>query len=136
MFNGFPYLRKDEERQGSLLTSVVLKLTEPLRNRGYNVCCDNFFISLDVTRKLGQKKTSLVGTIRQSCREMPEQMKVRRDLHSTTVVTTVSLTAYQCKNEKQVLLLSSMHPDVNVPTENNRKRKPETILFSNKNSGS
>ena len=139
LFNGFPYLGKDEERQGSLPTSVVLKLMEPLQNRGYNVCCDNFFTSLDVTRKLIQKKTSLVGTIRQRRREVPEQVKARQELHSTTVVTTsaasstVTLTAYQCKKAKQVLLLSSMHPNVTVPTENNRKRKPDTVLFYNKN---
>ena len=59
LFNGFPYLRKDEEWQGSLPTSVVLKLMVPLQNCGYNVCCDNFFTSLDVTQKLVQKKDKL-----------------------------------------------------------------------------
>ena len=66
-------------------------------------------------------------------------MKVRLDWHSTAVVTTsaasstVSLTAYQCKKTKQVLLLSSMHPDATVPTKTNRKRKPEAVSFYNRN---
>ena len=66
--NGFLYLGKDEEWQCSLPTSVVLKLMEPLQNRGYNVRCDNLFTSLDVTRKLAQEKTRLVfGEIVEKC---------------------------------------------------------------------
>jgi len=33
---------------------------------------------------------------------------------------------------KSVIILSTLHPDVEVSSENNTKKKPETVLFYNK----
>jgi len=54
LFNGFPYVSKDETRNSdvSVSTDVVLKLMAPLFQQGYNVICDNFFTSLDLALRL------------------------------------------------------------------------------------
>ena len=138
MFNGFPYLGKVETRPGnvSVPTDVVLKLIHPFSKKGYNVTCDNFFTSLDLARQLAQKQCSIVGTIRQHRREIPEESKKKKQLHATDVFKydgnlNLTLTSYQCKTSKSVVVLSSLHPDVQIPEEQNPKQKPETILFYN-----
>ena len=91
MFNGFPYLGKDETRPGnvSVPTDVVLKLIHPFSKKGYNVTCDNFFISLDLARQLAQKQCSIVGTIRQHRREIPEESKKRSSFMQPTFSSTM-----------------------------------------------
>jgi len=140
LFNGFPYLGKDDSKKSDVSVScnVVLKLVAPLFNKGYNVTCDNYFTSVDLALRLAKQKCSLVGTIRQNRREIPNECKVSKQLHETTVMkhegnTPMTLTSYQCKKSKCVLLLSTLHPDVQIPIEGNHKKKPDTILFYNKN---
>ena len=56
LYNSFLYLGKDESRDYSvsLPTYVVTKLMQPNFKRGYNVTCDNFFLSLDVPQRLAE----------------------------------------------------------------------------------
>ena len=60
LYNGFPYLGKDETRDTSMSmpTSVVMKLMKPLIKHGCNVTCDNFFTSLDVTARLAKENAA------------------------------------------------------------------------------
>ena len=140
LYNGFPYLGKDEIRDTSMSvpSNVVMKLMKPLFKHGYNVSCDNFFTSLDVAARLAKEKGSLVGTIRHNRRELPQAAKAMQQLHDTTPLkttissTSAALACYQCKKAKSVMILSTLHPDVAVSSENNPKKKPETVLFYNK----
>ena len=77
LFNGFPYLGKDENRDTSinLPKYVMTKLMQRIFKRGCNVTCDNFFTSLDVALHLANQKCSMVGTVRQNRRELPEAAK-------------------------------------------------------------
>ena len=74
LFNGCHYLGKDESRLNdvSVPTSIVIKLMSPLFGRGYNVICDNYFTSLDLSLRLAQERRStvrrLVG-IEEKCRK-------------------------------------------------------------------
>ena len=138
LYNGFPYLGKDSTRSGdvSVPTDVVMKLMSPLFKKGYNVTCDNYFTSLDLTLRLAEQHCSLVGTIRQNRREVPTVLKETQPLHESTILeyvgaTAVTITSYQCKKSQSVNILSSLHKDVTIPERNNPKRKPETILFYN-----
>ena len=76
-YNGFHYLGKDESRDTfvSLPAYVVTKLMQPIFKRGYNVTFENFFISLDVNPGLAEQKCSIVGTVRQNRRELPQAAK-------------------------------------------------------------
>lgn len=136
MFNGFPYLGKkvESEDSSSTPTNVVLKLVSPLFNKGYNVTSDNYFTSLELSQKLSAKKCSLVGTVRSNRREIPAVAKLKQNLHDTQVfshASGASLTVYQCKRSKSVILLSTLHRDVQIDTST-PKKKPETVLFYNK----
>ena len=42
------------------------------------------------------------------------------------------LTPYQCKAAKNVAVLSSLHPDVLVSSDENPKKKPDSVLYCNK----
>ena len=89
-----------------------------------------------------ENKRSFIGTVRQNRRELPREALVKQDVYDTKIFIETekrtSLTAYQCKKNKKVLLLSSLHKDVKIPEAkipeaNNPKHKLETVLFYNKN---
>ena len=131
LFNGFPYLGKDESSSGdvSVPTDVLIKLMMPLLKKGHNVTSDNYFTSLDLCLRLAKQGCSLVGTIRSNQREIPNNLKETCSLHDTTIVkladaavATVTITKYQCKKSKSVNILSSLHPNVVIPSE----KKPKT----------
>ena len=44
-FQIMPYLGQDEERVGALGMHIVMKLSEPLWYKGYNITTNNFFMS-------------------------------------------------------------------------------------------
>ena len=77
LFNSFPYLGKDENNDTfvSLPKYALTKLMLPIFKRGYNVTCVNFFTNLDVALHLADQKCSMVGTVRQNQRELPEAAK-------------------------------------------------------------
>ena len=140
VYNCFPYLGKNETRDISISVSinVVMKLMQLLFKHSYNVTCDHFFISLVVAVCLAKKKCSLVGTICQNCRELPRAAKAKQQMQETTIFkttnasTSVTLTCYQCKKAKSVIIQSTLHPDMGISSENNTKKKPETVLFTTK----
>ena len=120
LYNSFRCRGEDETRDTSvnLATHVMMKLMQLISKRGYNVTCDYFFVSLDVTMRLAEQKCSIVGTARQNHRELPPRCKTKQKLLETSLFnpaqagSTVSLTSYQSKKQKLVVLMSSLHPDV------------------------
>ncbi|GBP98328.1 PiggyBac transposable element-derived protein 4 [Eumeta japonica] len=135
VLNGFPYLGKDESRpqNQSLSESVVMRLVEPFANTGRNVTTDNFFTSLSLANNLLAKRTTIVGTLNRARREVPPYVK---SLHMTLFETKIlksdrcTLTIYQGKRNKNVLLLSTLHENVEIDS-NHPKKKPETVTFYN-----
>ena len=108
-----------------------------LFQQGYNVTCDNYFTSLGLALKIVEKKCSLVGTLRQNKREVPEECKKKKEPYETKVFrydgqTAVTFTSYQCKAAKNVAVLSSLHPDILVSSNKNPKKKPDSVLYCNK----
>lgn len=135
LINGFPYLGKDEQRPQNILLGehVVLKLMEPFLNKGRNVTTDNFFTSVKLAKELKKKGTSLVGTVNRSKKEIPSSLKdSREDLYRSRIYKheELTLTVYQGKPNKNVFLLSSMHPNVKIA--DGGKKLPETVEFYNK----
>ena len=134
-YNSFLYLGKDESRDTfvSLPAYVMIKLMQPIFKRGYNVTCDNFFTSLDVALCLAEQKCSIVGTVQQNYREPPQAAKRKQQQHETSLFTctqtaVATLISYQRKEQKSVIIMSTLHPDVEIPSHNNPKIKPETVL--------
>lgn len=134
VLNAFPYLGKDEQRpqDQNLGEYVVLRLAEPFLGAGRNITTDNFFTSLALARKLKAKKTSLVGTLNRIRKEIPRSVKHTKDaLHSSRLFKSgdTTLTSYQGKVHKNVLLLSTLHSSVEVASDG--KKLPETVHFYN-----
>ncbi|GBP11839.1 hypothetical protein EVAR_74487_1 [Eumeta japonica] len=102
-------------------------------NTGRNVTTDNFFTSLSLANNLLAKLTTIVGTLNRARREVPPYVK---SLHMTLFETKIlksdrcTLTIYQGKRNKNVLLLSTLHENVEIDS-NHPKKKPETVTFYN-----
>ena len=87
---------------------------------------------MNLAKKLKQKGTSLVGTLNKSRREVPTTIKTSKyPLHSTKIIKheDVTVTVYQGKAKKNVLILSTLHPNVHILS--NKKQTPETVRFYN-----
>ena len=126
-----PHLGSDEERVSSLGTHVIMTLMAPYLRRGHNVTTDNFFTTLDLAEKLADERTSLVGTIRQNRRELPNLEK--QDLHKSHFFQSgrTTLVTYQAKRAKSVSLVSTLHRGTKL--ENSTKKKLEIIVYYNEN---
>jgi len=135
VLNALPYLGKDNTKMvgDRVGENVVKKLVAPFVNKGRNITMDNYFTSANLAKDLMKKNTSIVGTVNRIRREVPLSAKLSKDpLYSSVVYKAgdMTLTCYQGKPNKNVLILSSMHPDVKVDSKT-LKKKPETVTFYN-----
>ena len=137
--NILPYLGAQEREQRgtkTLAEDVVSRLVSPVVNKGYNICCDNFFTSLKTAIYLMEKKSTIVGTLRKNRRELASEM-IRSDkqLHTSDFCYEEESKAvavnYQCKKNKSVCLLSTMH--TSAACDDSSKKKPAIINFYNVN---
>ena len=134
LVNGFPYLGKDLHRSSSesLSEHVVMALMEPFLNCGRNVTTDNFFTSMKLAVRLEKKKTSIVGTVNRVRREIPTEIRNSKEPRFSSKVlqsNKATLTVYQGKPSKNVLLLSTLHRTVLIL--DGPKKIPESIAFYN-----
>ena len=134
LVNGFPYLGKDAHRptNKSLSEYVVIQLVEPYLGKGRNVTTDNFFTSVKLAENLERRKTSIVGTMNRIRREIPQEIKTSKaPLYSSKILknNNMTLTVYQGKPSKNVLLLSTVHKNISIT--DGRKKIPETIQYYN-----
>ncbi|XP_073525350.1 uncharacterized protein [Phyllobates terribilis] len=134
--NGFPYLGKDDTRRAEdrLADHVVMKLLDPFLKKVRNVTTDNYFTSVKLAKQLKSKGTTIVGTLNKIRREVPKEIKsMKEELYNTKVFRNednFTLTVYQGKPNKNVVILSSVHPDVVVASDS-AKKTPETVKFYN-----
>jgi len=129
--NKKPYLGKDDQRVAPLGTHVVLTLMEPYFGRGYNVTVDNFFTSAELAKKLLEKRTSLVNTLRLNRKEIPVSSKLATHDSAFYSCDSLNLVKYQAKQTKTVVVLSTLHKVAACQTEG--KKKPESILCYSEN---
>ena len=132
--NALPYLGKDSSRKSGLGQHVVLKLLKPYYKSHRNVITDSFFTSSELGKELLSKKLFLTGTIRKNRKEIPPLASEQQPLHSTTFLNTneQSLTIYQTKKNKSVLILSTLFVK-DLEVTKGKKKLPNTIEFYNKN---
>jgi len=60
---------------------VVKTLMDPFLNKGYNVTVDNFFTSHSLAHYLLNKRTTLVGTVRQNSTFLCPAHLSKKNLH-------------------------------------------------------
>ena len=93
---------------------------------------DNFFTSVNLAKTLRQQGISIVGTVNRILKEIPREIKkIKENLYTTKIFKHdgCTLTVYQAKTAKNVLLLSTMRSTVYIGDD--RKSKPETVNFYN-----
>lgn len=80
-----------------------MDLMQPLLGKGYNVTCDNFFTNAELSEKLIEKRCSIVGTVRQYRREIPDIKDLQ--LHESKFYQDgkLNLTVYQAKKNKRFI---------------------------------
>ena len=138
--NVIPYLgaQEKESRAGApLAESVVLKLVQQVKNKGYNVTTDNFFTSLPLAKKLKDIDTTIVGTVRANSKHLSSQLtgsekgkKFQSKFYSEKD-TSCLFVNYQCKENKNVCLLSTMHNSPAVSS--GEKKKTAVVEYYNAN---
>lgn len=134
----YPYLGRQgaEDRHGDKIADyVVKKLLDPFTNNGFNVCTDNFFTSTSLANYLVSKGTTIVGTVKFNARFISDCFRQKSNLYESQFFSLESskvlAVAYQCKKNKKVILLSTMHKQP-IVTEG-EKKKPEIINYYNWN---
>jgi hypothetical protein len=93
-------------------------LVQPISGQdrgGRNVTTDNFFTPVDLANQLKNKKLTLVGTMKQNKREIPQEVKPARQRDEKPSIfgftKDLTLVSYVPKKNKSVVLLSSLHHD-------------------------
>ncbi|XP_069604265.1 piggyBac transposable element-derived protein 4-like [Ranitomeya imitator] len=134
--NGMIYCGKEADAPVQKDHSNIVKtLALPIFHSGKNITMDNYFTNLELANFLLQKQLTLVGTMRPNRREIPPIMKhnAQRPIYESVFgfCNEATMVSYKAKKEKSVILLSTMHHDESIDT-NDRKQKPEIILHYNK----
>lgn len=124
-----------EEREVNQGENVLIQLSNKYSNTGRTIVADNFFTTLEGTKRLAKMGLAFVGTIRSNKRCLPEQMKKNpaRPICSSLFgfhENLVSICSYVPKKNKAVNLLSTVHYTKFCEGE---ALKPEAILYYNAN---
>ncbi|GBN90560.1 hypothetical protein AVEN_212002-1, partial [Araneus ventricosus] len=113
---------------------VVMKFTQPyLGKPKRNVTTDSYFSTVKLCERFKSQSTSLVGTLRRDRIEVPPTEKLgKQNLYSTILYVKykdITLTVYQGKKNKNILLLSSLH---NAVINDDNEKKPESVTYYNR----
>ena len=112
---------------------MVKSLMESLLKKGYNVCTDNFFTTRNLAHYLLDNRATLLGTVRRNCRFLSPMHSLGKPLYESEFLSDsrgVLTTSYQCKKNRNVIVLSTYHKSPVVKTD--EKKKPEMIHLYNK----
>lgn len=124
---------KPEKDQGS---RVVKDLAQPIYGTGRGITTDNFFTSVGLANFLLEKNLTLLGTVRKSKPDTPDQMKIPGRPEKSSLFLfcqDVAMVSYVPKKGKLVHALSTQHSDVNVSEDDNLN--PVMILDYNRTKG-
>ncbi|MGH0158802.1 UNVERIFIED_CONTAM: hypothetical protein FKN15_045186 [Acipenser sinensis] len=123
-----------EDVQRNLGSNIMQQLCSQLWNTDRNITTDHFFTSVPLAEALLEKGLTLVGTLRQNKPDIPALMKASksREVHSTEFgfKENTTMVSYLPKKGKAVILLSTMHHDMSVDEES-EKKKPDVIKYYN-----
>ncbi|UYV83449.1 hypothetical protein LAZ67_23001049 [Cordylochernes scorpioides] len=120
--------------------SDVERLCEPIKGTGRNVTMDNWFTSYSLALKLLQQyRLAIVGTLKRNKKEIPSEFVISRGRNVHTSVfgfqSEMTLLSYKPKENKVILMLSTLHHDANIDDSTGELKKPEMIMFYNMTKG-
>lgn len=140
IFNAIPYLGKTTKTCDVPLDEYyVKKLSRPVHGTWRNITCDSSLTSVPLAKSLLKEpyKLTIVGAIRSSKREIPEEIKNLRTRQLGTTMFcydgSLTLLSYKPKNpSKMVYLLSSRNEKGTI---DDRTGKPNIMLYYNETKG-
>ena len=141
--NGEAYLGRQPQASGvggnkNPTCNLVRRLVQPWINTGRTITTDNYFTSAELAEEPLGVQTSLVGTIRRNKKEVSQELQPNpyRPERSSTFCfdRQLILVSYVPKIRQVVSLLSTLHHDKAI--DNEKKNKPEIILYYNETRGS
>ena len=103
----------EPERGSSVSESIVMHVAQPYLGVGRNITMDNWFTSVSLSNQLEVAYTSMVGTIRSNCRDVPPAAKSSRGRQKKDSQYYIKDNKVMCslwdKANKPVPLLSTKH---------------------------
>ena len=121
-----------------LSESVVLKLMEPLLDKGYNLYTDNFYTSYPLAIELLRRQTTLCGTLRKNRKHVSLKVKAKKLKKGECVAQRKGqVMVCKWKDKRDVSMLSTKHTGRIVTAERNNRqgeeiKKPDAVLEYNK----
>lgn len=122
----------------SMGTKVVMKLMNPLLDKGYCLTVDNFYTSPELVDLLVSRKTDVYGTVKPSRRDMPQLKAAKLKKGEVVAYQRGKCMALQWKDKKLVTLLSTVHDSSMCETENRKGEKllkPKVVMDYNNTMG-
>lgn len=130
--------KPNEPVQKNLARGVVNDLAKIVEGSSRNITFDNFFCSVPLAEEMLQKGITVVGTLRHNKPDIPKEMlpSALREIKSSLFgfKGKVTMVSYVPKKKRAVILISTMHHDKAIDS-NNMKNKPEIICFYNETKG-
>lgn len=135
---GHTYLGREKNKTTQLEVThqVVVSLTEPYQGTNRNVTCDNYFTDLILAESMLKNGLTLVGTVRQSKKFLPNEFKPNKNRPIESSVFgyqhDATLVSYVPDEGKAMTLLSTLHHDGSIDL---KTKKPEILMFYDSTKG-
>lgn len=129
------YAGKRQDCNQSLPTDVVLTLCGQLLNAGRVIVTDNYYTSMDLAKKLLEKQTNLLGTLRSNRKGNPKTV-INKRLKKGELIAKQSengITVLKWCDKRDILVLSTLHGDEteSVNRFSGNVNKPRAIIDYN-----
>ncbi|CAK1591112.1 unnamed protein product [Parnassius mnemosyne] len=133
------YTGKSEGQEGRQTIKIVTDLLDDYLNKGYKVYTDNYYNSVELTRKMSANKTYLCGTL-QSTRKGNPKVVTSAKLKKGEMIWRRKGEVAVCKwkDKRDVLTISNMHNPEMITIRNRRnqlKLKPNIVVDYNNGMG-
>ncbi|UYV69223.1 hypothetical protein LAZ67_6002877 [Cordylochernes scorpioides] len=133
--NRFRFLLKVIRFDDKATRNERLRQDKSAAGTGRNVTMDNWFTSSLALKLLHQFRLTIIGTLKRKKKEIPSEFVISRVRNVHTSVfgfqSEMTLLSYKPKENKVVLMLSTMHHDANIDDSTGELKKPEMIMFYN-----
>lgn len=133
---GYTYHTKiycGEDKTDSM--SVIFETMSEYLDKGITLYTTNYFTSIELAQKLKERKTHLVGTLRENRNGIPQTI-LSTELQKGDIIGKErnGIVIFKWKDKRDVLVLSTKHTDeiVDVPGMDGARRKPKAVVEYNK----
>jgi hypothetical protein len=131
--------KEAEGSHASVPTQVVMQLLNRCLDEGRTLCTDNYYTSVELAKKLLDRKTHIVGTLRKNRKNNPREVidaKLKRGQHISRQ-SNVGCVVTKWKDKRDVLMLSTKHDNstITVRRRGTEIEKPQSVMNYNEVKG-